>query len=264
MSRQLTGARSRVTGAADARLVVLGLLFGYDVQVRPVAVFTQDPGPVELAVLDDALDVRRIDLTQALVTDTPLALFEPPDWPAHETLLRPPLWEVPSAFHKNTGKGAPCHHSLTGAFASEGDVVGIVRIPSASIGDLSAGIGTSSEKFDRLGMDFREPALDAVLLIRPRADVALDVELFAFRNVLVADLGELAPGDDIVPFGMGLSVLVLETGFRGRQAELRHVGPGWKRSEIDISSNVSDENDLVNTHLLLSSRVDGSVLYHNE
>ena len=35
--------------------------------------------------------------------------------------------------------------------------------------------------------------------------------LLAFGDVAVADLGELAPGDDVVPFGAGVAVFILES-----------------------------------------------------
>src|SRR5262249_58381494 len=78
------------------------------------------------------------------------------------------------------------------------------------------------------------------------SDLAFDVDLLALLQVLAADLGELAPGHDPMPFRLlGLLPALVDPALGGGETEIGdRLTPGGV-AHLRIGSQMSDQNDLV-------------------
>jgi hypothetical protein len=91
--------------------------------------------------------------------------------------------------------------------------------------------------------DLRLVALLPALLVDPRVglEVAVDVDLTAFHQILRGVDGVLAPADDLMPFGL----LVLAPALRRGDGELRQVFLVGRDPVLGIPTEVSDQQNLV-------------------
>src|SRR5262249_33516017 len=96
-------------------------------------------------------------------------------------------------------------------------------------------------------LDLRLVALLPVLVLpAPGLQAALDVDLFALLKVFAADLGELLPGDDVVPLGallLGARGVLPRRGRRDRES--RERGALRRGPDLRVLAEVSDQDDFV-------------------
>lgn len=107
-----------------------------------------------------------------------------------------------------------------------------------------------------VGHDLISRALGAVLGdVRTIAQSTLDVELAAFLDVLLDDVAEFAPGDDVVEvdrFLLGFRLGIVPGVIRG-QAEARDVRAGAQAARLRIPNHIPDQGDFIQVHILFLS-----------
>src|SRR5204863_414859 len=103
-----------------------------------------------------------------------------------------------------------------------------------------------------LRQDFDAGALLAVLALpAARLQPALDVDLAALGEELVAGLGELVPGHDLEPLGLVLCPLpgrlVHPAGPVDSDGEVAHRRAALGVAQLRVLAEVADDHDLVKT-----------------
>src|SRR2546422_2535536 len=128
------------------------------------------------------------------------------------------------------------------------------RAAFASAGVAAAGRGVvvipfAVEHLHVVCDDLRTVPLLSRLLVVPTviADGPIDVDELPFAQILPADLGELAPGHDVVPLGalLLLAGAVGET-LIGGERELGDAGALRRRPDLRVLAEAADQNDFVN------------------
>lgn len=112
---------------------------------------------------------------------------------------------------------------------------------------LVLAVWAAAEHLHLIGDDFGDVAVLAVaILVLAGLDLAFDIDLLAFVQVFAADIGEAAPGDDVVPFGalLRLAVAVFEL-FAGGQREGGDGGAGGRVAQLGVFSEIADQDDFV-------------------
>ena len=94
-----------------------------------------------------------------------------------------------------------------------------------------------------------------LILPLPRANAAFDEDLPALREVLPDDLRLLAPHHDPMPLG-GFLLLAALVGpaLGGGEAEVRHGLLAGGVAQLGVGAQISDQNDLVDSHTFLRVR----------
>ena len=105
----------------------------------------------------------------------------------------------------------------------------------------------AAEHLHFIGDDVGGITLDAILLVFVRAQLALDVYLSTFLQVLAGDFRQAAEEFHPVPFGafLLLAGLLVLPRFGGGDADRGDRRPAWCVASFRIGAQIADQNDLV-------------------